>query len=120
MILQHWDLNGDGFTGGSLHVAAFDLDRVGSVQFGATRYSTVQQIIEGEPVDVKRLRQLERENGRPKKMVSDRELEIDVLKEITRKKWSAHACGDYRSPNQVSVIHRGLPARSAKTPRTSE
>ena len=40
-----------------------------------------------EPADVKRLRQLEQENGRPKKMVADRDLEIDVLKEITRKKW---------------------------------
>jgi len=40
-----------------------------------------------EPADVKRLRQLEHENGRLKKMVADRELEIDVLKEITRKKW---------------------------------
>ena len=40
-----------------------------------------------EPVDVKRLRQLEQENGRLKKMVADRELELDVLKEITRTKW---------------------------------
>ena len=40
-----------------------------------------------EPADMKRLRQLEQENGRLKKMVADRELEIDVLKEITRKKW---------------------------------
>ena len=40
-----------------------------------------------EPADVKRLRQLELENGRLKKMVADRDLEIDVLKEITRKKW---------------------------------
>ena len=39
-----------------------------------------------EPADVKRLRQLEQENGRLKKMVADRDLEIDVLKEITRKK----------------------------------
>ncbi len=31
--------------------------------------------------------QLEGENGRLKKMVADRDLEIDVLKEITRKKW---------------------------------
>ena len=35
---------------------------------------------------MKRLRQLEQENGRLKKMVADRDLEIDVLKEITRKK----------------------------------
>jgi transposase-like protein len=40
-----------------------------------------------EPADVKRLRQLETENGRLKKMVADRDLEIDVLKEITRQKW---------------------------------
>ena len=40
-----------------------------------------------EPTDVKRLRQLEQENGRLKKMVADRDLENDVLKEITRKKW---------------------------------
>ena len=40
-----------------------------------------------EPTDVKRLRQLEQENGRLKKMVADRDLELDVLKEITRKKW---------------------------------
>jgi transposase-like protein len=40
-----------------------------------------------EPADVKRLRQLEHENGRLKKMVADRDLEIDVLKEINRKKW---------------------------------
>src|SRR5258707_15522209 len=37
-----------------------------------------------EPADVKRLRQLEHENGQLKKMVADRDLEIDVLKEITR------------------------------------
>ena len=40
-----------------------------------------------EPVDVKRLRQLETENGRLKKIVADRDLELDVLKEMTRKKW---------------------------------
>ena len=40
-----------------------------------------------DAADVKRLRQLEHENGRLKKMVADRELELDVLKEITRKKW---------------------------------
>ena len=40
-----------------------------------------------EPSDVKRLRQLEHENQRLKKMVADRDLELDVLKEITRKKW---------------------------------
>lgn len=40
-----------------------------------------------DSADVKRLRQLEQENGRLKKMVADRDLEIDVMKEITAKKW---------------------------------
>jgi putative transposase len=37
-----------------------------------------------EPADVEGLRQLEQEKGRLKKMVADQELELDVLKEITR------------------------------------
>jgi putative transposase len=40
-----------------------------------------------EPADVKRLRQLEQENGRLKKLVADLTLDIDVLKEVARKKW---------------------------------
>ena len=40
-----------------------------------------------EPADVKRLRQLEQENGRLKQLVADRDLELQVLKEISRKKW---------------------------------
>ena len=59
-----------------------------------------------EPADVKRLRQLEQENGRLKKMVADRDLEIDVLKEITRKKWWAHACAGRRSRMHVHAVCR--------------
>lgn len=40
-----------------------------------------------EPADVKRLRQLELENGRLKKLVAERDLEIEVMKEIARKNW---------------------------------
>ena len=40
-----------------------------------------------EPADVKRLRQLEHENGRLKKLVAALTLDIDVLKEVSRKKW---------------------------------
>lgn len=40
-----------------------------------------------EAADVKRLRELERENARLKKLVAERDLEIDVLKEIQGKKW---------------------------------
>ncbi len=37
--------------------------------------------------DVKRLKQLEQENSRLKKLVVERDLEIEVLKEIAAKKW---------------------------------
>jgi putative transposase len=40
-----------------------------------------------EPVDVKRLRQLEQENNRLKRLVADRDLEIEVMKEVAAKKW---------------------------------
>lgn len=40
-----------------------------------------------DPTDVKRLRQLEQENSRLKKLVAERDLEIEVMKEIQRKKW---------------------------------
>ncbi len=59
------------------------------------RYGTL------EAADVKRLRQLEQENGRLKKMVADRDLEIDVLQEITRNKWSAHPCAGSRAPTRL-------------------
>jgi transposase-like protein len=39
------------------------------------------------PADVKRLGQLEHENTRLKKLVADRDLELDVMREISRKKW---------------------------------
>jgi putative transposase len=37
--------------------------------------------------DVKRLRQLEAENTRLKKLVAERDLEIEVMKEVAAKKW---------------------------------
>ncbi len=37
--------------------------------------------------DVKRLRQLEAENARLKKLVAERDLENEVMKEINAKKW---------------------------------
>jgi len=40
-----------------------------------------------EAVDVKKLRQLEQENGKLKKLLAERDLEIDVMKEVARKKW---------------------------------
>ena len=40
-----------------------------------------------EAVDVKRLRQLEHENGRLKKLLAERLLDIEILKEVAAKKW---------------------------------
>ena len=40
-----------------------------------------------EAVDVKRLRQLEQENARLKKLVAERDLELDAMRELNRKKW---------------------------------
>lgn len=37
--------------------------------------------------DAVRLRELERENARLKKIVAERDLEIEVMKEIAAKKW---------------------------------
>ena len=39
-----------------------------------------------EPADVRRLRQLEQENGRLKKLVAERDLEIEVMREIAATK----------------------------------
>jgi transposase-like protein len=40
-----------------------------------------------EASDVRRLKQLEQENARLKKLVAERDLELEVMKEINRKKW---------------------------------
>jgi putative transposase len=40
-----------------------------------------------EPADVKRLRELEAENAKLKRMVAEREMSIETLKEINRRKW---------------------------------
>ena len=37
--------------------------------------------------DVKRLRELERENSRLKRLLAERDLEIDAAKELLSKKW---------------------------------
>ena len=40
-----------------------------------------------EAVDVKRLRQLEAENARLKKVLAERVMDIEILKEVAAKKW---------------------------------
>lgn len=40
-----------------------------------------------EPNDVRRLRRLETENARLKKLIAERDLEIEVMKEVAAKNW---------------------------------
>jgi putative transposase len=40
-----------------------------------------------EAVDVKRLRQIEGENAKLKKLLAERDLEIELMREVARKKW---------------------------------
>jgi hypothetical protein len=68
---------------------------------------------------VKRLRQLEQENQRLKKMVAERDLELDVLKEITqkmvgtrvRRQQVAYAEGRGQSRRRVCALLSVFPAR---------
>jgi putative transposase len=57
----------------------------------STRLASRQSMCGGDgtlqPADVKRLRELEAENAKLKRMVAERELSIETLKEINRRKW---------------------------------
>jgi transposase-like protein len=52
-----------------------------------TIYGWRKRFGELDAVDVKRLRRLEQENAKLKKLVAERDLEIDVMKEVAAKKW---------------------------------
>ena len=52
-----------------------------------TIYTWRKRYGELEVADVRRLRELVAESARLKKMVAERDLEIDVMKEIAKKKW---------------------------------
>ena len=50
-------------------------------------YTWRRRFGELQPADVRRLRHLEIENAKLKKLVAERDLEIDTMKEINRRKW---------------------------------
>ena len=52
-----------------------------------TIYSWRKRFGQLEAVDVKRLRQIETENARLKKLLAERDLEIELMKEVAAKKW---------------------------------
>lgn len=53
----------------------------------ATIYAWRKKFGEMEVNDVQHLKQLEQENARLKKLLAERDLEIEVMKEISQKKW---------------------------------
>jgi putative transposase len=53
----------------------------------ATIYAWRKRFGALEAVDVKRLRSLEQENAKLKKLVAERDLEIEVMREVAAKKW---------------------------------
>ena len=53
----------------------------------ATLYAWRKQFGQLEAQDVKRLKALELENSRLKKLLAERDLDIELLKEINAKKW---------------------------------
>src|SRR5260370_21878321 len=63
-----------------------------------------------EAADVKRLKQLEQENARLKKMLAERDLELDVMKEINAKR------GGPRPPRASSLPTRQQGARPSDVP----
>lgn len=52
-----------------------------------TIYAWRKHFGELAPSDVKRLKSLEMENAKLKKLLAERDLDIEVLKEINRRKW---------------------------------
>ena len=57
-------------------------------------YRWKRQFAQMEVADVRELRQLRQENVRLKKVLAERDLEVEVMKELQAKKWSAHGHGD--------------------------
>jgi putative transposase len=53
----------------------------------ATVYAWRKRFGALEAVDVRRLRGLEQENAKLKKLLAERDLEIEVMREVAAKKW---------------------------------
>lgn len=53
----------------------------------ATIYAWRKKYGELDVTDVRHMKQLEQENARLKKLLAERDLEIEVMKEVSRKKW---------------------------------
>jgi len=82
------------FTDEQMVAALREADRT-SVPEVAKKYRVSEQTIytwrkrfgQLEPMDVKRLRTLEAENAKLNRMLAEREMAIETLREINRRKW---------------------------------
>jgi putative transposase len=70
---------------GGVHLVADVAKRHGVSE--QTIYTWRKRFGELRSEDVRRLRQLEAENARLKKLVAERDLEIEVMKEVAAKNW---------------------------------
>lgn len=52
-----------------------------------TIYSWRQHFAGLEPNDVRKMKALEAENSKLKKLLAERDLEIDAMREVVRRKW---------------------------------
>ena len=52
-----------------------------------TLYAWRKHFGEMQPIDVRRLKALEAENAKLKKLLAERVLEVDLMKEVNRRKW---------------------------------
>jgi putative transposase len=87
-----------------------------------TIYAWRKQFGTLDAADVKRLRQLEQENGRLKKLLAERDLDIELLKEVLRKNvWLAPALqgdsSDGDRPRQCIRPVCGIPVDTLTSPR---
>ena len=80
----------------------------------ASRRSTTGAVGGFVADDVRRLKQLEAENARLKKLVAERDLEIEVMKEVAANWWACRLAGGKLCMAGSVVSRRGGPARCSR------
>ncbi len=65
----------------------FSEEQMVTILRDATIYAWRKHFGQMEAADVKRLKALELENSRLKKLLAERDLDLEILKEINAKKW---------------------------------
>ena len=66
-------------------------------------YRWKRQLGQMEVAEVRELRHLRQEKVRLKKVLAERDLEVEVMKELQAKKWSPHGHGGKRRGSRVRV-----------------